>query len=90
MYSCIASESQFFKGVFYLKQIIIITGCLLGVRGPGQLPPLPPVDPALIAGAFTNQRESPLDTEGRNLAKFQMNGDLGKLQVSRKKVKGRS
>jgi len=79
LYSCITSESQFFKGVFYLKQIFIITGCPLGVRGLGQLPHLPPLDPALSAGAFTNQRESRLDTEGRNLAKFQMNSHLGKL-----------
>jgi len=85
LYPCIASESQFFKGVFYLKQIIIITGCPLGVRGPGQLPPLPPVDPALIAGAFTNQRESPLDTEGCNLAKFQMNSTLENFMSPAKK-----
>jgi len=58
-------------------------------RGPGQLPPLP-LDPVVSAGTFTNQCESPLDTQGRNLAKFQMNSHLGKLQVSRKKVKGRS
>ena len=89
-YSCIAFETQFFKGVFYLKQIIIITGWPLGVRSPDQSPALPPtplLNPALSAGAFRNQRESPLDTEGRNLAKFQMNSHLGKLQVSRKKWK---
>jgi len=60
--------------------MIIITGCPIGVRDQSQLPPLSPVDPALSAGAFTNQRESPLDTEGRNLPKFQMNSHLGKLQ----------
>ena len=70
LYSCIGSQSQFFKGVFYLKQIFIIMGCTLGVRGPGQLTPLPPLDPALSAGAFTNQRESTRDTEGRNLPNF--------------------
>ena len=64
--------------------------CPLGVRDPGQLPPLPLFDPALSAGAFTNQRESPLDTEGRNVAKFQMNSHIGKLQISCKKVEGRS
>ena len=90
LYSCIASESQFFKGAFYLKQTIIITGCPLRARGPGQLSPLPPLDSALSAGAFTSQRGSPLDTEGRNLAKCQMNSHFGKLQVARKKVKGRS
>ena len=47
--------------------------------------PQPPLDPALSADAFTNQRESTLDTEGRNLAQFQMNSRLAKLQVSRKK-----
>jgi len=57
-------------------------------RGATPLPP--PPDPALSAGASTKQRESPLDTEGHNLAKFQMNSHLGKLQVSRKKGKGRS
>jgi len=40
--------------------------------------------------AFTTQRESPLDTEGRNLAKLQMNSRLAKLQVSRKEVEGTS
>jgi len=59
-------------------------------EGPVSITPLPRLDPALSAGAFTNQCESPLDTEGRNLAKFQINSHLGKLQVSRKKVKGRS
>ena len=54
-------------------------------EGSGSITPLPRFDPALSAGAFTNQRESPLDTEGRNLAKFQMNSHLGKLQVFRKK-----
>ena len=57
---------------------------------PGLYTPAAPLDLALSAGAFTNQRESPLDREGRNLAKFQMNSHLGKLQVCRKKVKGRS
>ena len=56
------------------------------VRGPGQLPPLPPLDPTLSVGALRNQRESPLHTEGRNLAKLQMNSQLAKLQVSRKVV----
>jgi len=48
-------------------------------EGPGSITPSAPLDPALSAGAFTNQRESRLDTEGRNLAKFQMNSHLGKL-----------
>jgi len=51
---------------------------------------LSPIDLALSAGAFTNKRESPVHMEGRNLAKFQMNSHLAKLQVFRKKVKGRS
>ena len=59
-------------------------------RGGGSITPASPFDPALSAGAFTNQRESPLDTEGNNLAKFQRNSHLEKLLVSRKKVKGRS
>jgi len=37
-----------------------------------------------------NQRESPLDMEGRNIAKLQMNSHLAKLQVSRKEMKGPS
>jgi len=90
LYSCITSESQFFKGVFDLKQIVIITWCPLGLIGPGQLAPLLPLDPALSSGAFTNLRETPLETEGPNLEKFQMNSHLAKLQVSCKKVKGRS
>jgi len=87
--SCIASESQFFEGVFYLKQIITITG-LPWSEGPGSITPVAPLDPTLSAGALRNQRESPLHTEGRNLAKLQMNSQLSKLQVSRKEVKGTS
>jgi len=46
LYSCIASESRkFFKQVFYLKQINVITGDPLQ-RGPGQLLPFP--SPPLI------------------------------------------
>jgi len=45
-------------------------GCPLRVRGPGKLSPLPPIDLALSAGAFTNQHESPLDMEGCNLTNF--------------------
>ena len=48
LHSCIASESRkFFKRVFYLKQINFITGEHLAAGGPGQLPPLPPLNPAL-------------------------------------------
>jgi len=50
------------KGVFHFLKIIIITGDPLGVRGPGKLPPFTPLNPALSAGAFTIQRESPLDS----------------------------
>ena len=32
------------------------------MRGPGKLPPFTPLNPALSAGAFTIQRESPLDS----------------------------
>jgi len=46
---------------------------------------LPPLDPTLSAGALRNQRDSPLHTEGRNLAQLQMNSQLAKLQVSAKK-----
>jgi len=42
------------------------------------------------ASAFTTQRESPMDTEGRNLAKLQLKAHLAKLQVSRKEVEGKS
>jgi len=59
-------------------------------RGPGSIIPVSPLDPTLSAGALGNQRESPLHTEGRNLAKLQMSCQLAKLQVSRKEVKGRS
>jgi len=46
--SCIASESRkFFNRVFYSKQINFITGGPLAAGGPGQLPPLPPLNPAL-------------------------------------------
>jgi len=34
LYSCIASERQFFKRVYYLKQIIVITS-RLAAGGPG-------------------------------------------------------
>jgi len=48
LYSCISLESQrFFKRIFYLKQIIVITGGPLRAEGPGQLPPLPPLNPGL-------------------------------------------
>jgi len=44
----VAFESQkFFKRVFYLKQINFITGGPLAAGGPGQLPPLPSLNPAL-------------------------------------------
>jgi len=47
LYSCIASESQFFKRVFYLKQIIVITGAPL--EGGGTIAPVaPPLNPALL------------------------------------------
>jgi len=47
LHSCIASESrQFFKRVFYFKQINVITGAPLE-QGPGQLRPLYPLNPAL-------------------------------------------
>jgi len=50
LYSCIASESRkFFKQVFYLKQVSVITGGPLAVWGPGQLPPLPSLNAALVA-----------------------------------------
>jgi len=42
------------------------------------------------ASAFTTQRESPLDTEGRNLSKLQVNSHLAKLQISHKEVEGTS
>jgi len=43
LYSCIASESrQFFKRVFYLQQVIVITGNPFG-GGRGKLPPLLPL-----------------------------------------------
>ena len=43
-----ASESRkFFKWLFYLKQINFITGGPLESESPGQLPPLPPLNPAL-------------------------------------------
>jgi len=46
---CISFESrQFFKRIFYLKQINVITGGPLGTEGPGQLPSFPPLNPALI------------------------------------------
>jgi len=49
LYSFIACESQSFKRVFYLKQILVITEGALGAEGQGQLPPLPhPLNPALV------------------------------------------
>jgi len=42
------------------------------------------------ASAVTSQREPPLDTEGRNLAKLRMNSHLAKLQVPCKEVEGTS
>jgi len=33
--------------MFYLKQIDVITGGPLGTEGPGQVPPLPPLNPDL-------------------------------------------
>ena len=44
LYYCISLEpQQFFKRVFYLKQIIVTTGGPLQLGSPGQLPPfLPP------------------------------------------------
>jgi len=51
--SCITSESRkIFKRVFYLKQINFITGGPLAAGGPGQLPPLPPLNPALCVSGF--------------------------------------
>jgi len=48
LYSCISFESrQIFKGIFYIKQINFITEGPFGAEGPGQLPPLPPVNPVL-------------------------------------------
>jgi len=46
--------------------------------------------PSQIFGLATPLREPPLDTEGSNLTKRQMNSHLAKLQVSRKEVEGRS
>jgi len=42
----------------------------------------------LSASAFTTQRESPLDMEGHNFAKIEMNSHLAKPQVSREEVEG--
>jgi len=94
------SESRFvflycFRITIFQRSILFKTnnyhhGVPPWVRSTGQLPLLHPLDPALSAGTFTNQRESPLDTEVHNLAIFQMDNHLGKLQVSSKKVKGRS
>jgi len=42
LYSCKASELQFFKRVFYLKQIIVITGGRLG-EGAGAIAPVSPL-----------------------------------------------
>ena len=39
---------------------------------------------------FTTQRESSLVMERRNVANFQLNGHLTKLQVSRKEAESRS
>ena len=48
MYSCISFKSrQFFKQIYYLEQINVITGSPLGAEVPGQLPPLLPFNPAL-------------------------------------------
>ena len=44
-------SQQFFKRTFYLKQINVITGGPLGAEGPGQLPPFPPLNPALRVNA---------------------------------------
>jgi len=44
----------FFKRILYLKQINVITGGPLGAEGLGQLPPLPPLYPALHAGSYTD------------------------------------
>jgi len=52
LYSCIAPESQnFFKQAVDLKQINFIAGAPCS-RGPGQLPPLLPLNQALLAPKF--------------------------------------
>jgi len=45
LYFCISVESQFFKRIYYLKQINVITRGPLGAEGPRQLPPS---NPALV------------------------------------------
>ena len=55
LYSCIACESQSLKGVFYLKQIFVITGGPLGAEVPGQLPRFSPLNPALRSGVVVDQ-----------------------------------
>jgi len=69
LYSCIASESQFFKGVFYLKQIIIITGCPLG-GGAGQLPPLPPLIRPWVRVHLQTSVSHPWTRKGTTLQNF--------------------
>ena len=41
LYSCIVCESQSLKGVFYLKQIFVITGAPW-IVGPGAIAPVAP------------------------------------------------
>jgi len=42
---------QIFRGIFYLKQINVITGGPLGAEDPGELPPLPPLSSGSASGA---------------------------------------
>jgi len=56
--SCIASESQFFKRVFYLKQIIVITGAFCS-GGPGTIAPVaPPLIQLCPSGYLAHWRKS--------------------------------
>jgi len=47
LYSCVACESQSLKGVFYLKEIFVITGAPLERRAQGNCHRCPPFNPAL-------------------------------------------
>jgi len=48
LYSCISSESRHFQTSIFLKTNKCHHGGPLGTEGPGQLPPLPPLNLALV------------------------------------------
>ena len=86
LYCCIASESQFSKGLSYLKQKIFITGAPLEWVAHA-VSHGPPLDPTLSVGAFTTQRESPWTRKSPTFQNFKWIVTLQNFRSPAKKWK---